>query len=223
MTKIARKNHIIFCGNVTPTGNIAQYGSLKAATPAYSGDPEIISSLSAWGFGWSQAVVSNQAPALQDVNAVEYVHSYQIGYLLQQGIAEWNTTTVYYIGSLVSDSTGAIFKSLTDNNTGNALTDVTKWICYYSDKIATASSNYTVATDIGYVRATGAAAITITLPQAVSDNAGRKIRVKSALTANALLTLSCTGGSLIDGVASIILVKNSCLEVISNGSSWDIV
>jgi hypothetical protein len=128
MSKIVRKTQQVFGGNLVASNNIAQFGSLKAGSIAYSLDPAVIQSLAAWGNGWSAAVTNNNAPALQDLNAFCYLSSLQLAYLMQAGVAEWDSGTTYYTGSLVQDGSGNIFYSLVDSNLNNALTDITKWV-----------------------------------------------------------------------------------------------
>lgn len=126
MPKILRAFQKIFCGDVPASGNIAQFGSLKAGTPNYSDDPAVIQGLSAFGQGWAQAVIQQKSPALQDFNAIQHLVTRQLAYLLQAGIAEYDSATTYYIGSVVNSS-GAFYVSKTDANTGNAVTNTTYW------------------------------------------------------------------------------------------------
>ena len=136
MAKIVRAFQKIFCGDVSGTNNVSQFGSLKAGTPVYSPDPDTIQALAAFKQGWAQALVDNGAPTLQDWNALEYLITRQLAYVFQAGIAEWNTATTYYAGSLVTNGAGVIYRSLADDNTGNALSDSTKWV--YSRALAQA-------------------------------------------------------------------------------------
>lgn len=126
MSKITRAFQKIFCDGVAATENIAQFGSLKEASPAYSKDPTVIQGLAAFDEGWASAVVTNNAPALQDENALFFLITRQLAYLFQAGIAEWDASTVYYTGSLCQ-SAGKIYRSLVDTNTNNAVTNTTKW------------------------------------------------------------------------------------------------
>lgn len=127
MTKIARASQKVFAGGIVATNNISVYGSLKAGTPTYSNDPATIQSLDAWIYGWGSAVVSNQAPALQDVNAVDYLLSRQIAYLLQQGIAEYDADTEYHQHSYCSVN-GVLYRSVQNTNLNHAVTDNTWWL-----------------------------------------------------------------------------------------------
>ncbi len=126
MAKITRAFQKIFADGITPTGNIAVFGSLAAGSPAYSKDPVAIQSLSQWSQGWGPSIIGNQSPALEDFNAYQYLISRQIAYLLQAGIAEWEATTVYYTGSFCAVA-GVIYRSKTDANQGNAVSDIVNW------------------------------------------------------------------------------------------------
>jgi hypothetical protein len=131
MAKLSVKKQLLFGGSLTPTGNIAQFGSLAAAAPAYSGDPATIQSLAAWLNGLAAALINAPnglaSPALEDLNGLFYVLTYQLAYLKQAGLAEWDATVTYYIGSWAQNGAGIPYVSLTDNNTNNILTDTNNW------------------------------------------------------------------------------------------------
>lgn len=126
MSKIVRKISKIF-GSAAATGEVKQFGSLAEAAPANSTDPTVIQALSRWVGGWYDAVLGGNAPTIQDRNAVDFVNSYQISYLLQQGIAEYEVGTDYHIDSFCSFG-GSIYKSIANDNTGNPVSDDTKWV-----------------------------------------------------------------------------------------------
>lgn len=147
MAKITRKSQKIFGGDLTASGNIGVFGSLKAGSPAYSTDPETIQS-SHYPLGWADAVVANNAPALQDMNGLFYNDSYQLAYLSQTGVPEWDDATTYYIGSVVNDGTGRLYTSLTDNNLNNALSSSANWKSIENSSPVDAK-NYTLASSVG--------------------------------------------------------------------------
>ena len=120
MPKIPRKTAFIFAENAVST-DIEQFGSMAVSgTPNYTTDPDVIQALPAWGLGWTSALVGpNNTEFKQDRNAVDYVASRQIAYILQQGVAEWDSGTTYYTGSIVQYS-GNIYQSLVDTNLNNA-------------------------------------------------------------------------------------------------------
>jgi len=221
MAKLTRAFQKIFCGDVTPVNNVAVFGSLKAGAPSFSSDPDTIQSLPAFTQGWTSAVVLNQAPAMQDMNALQFLFSRQIAYLMQMGIPEYLDTETYYIGSLVQNS-GKIYISLTNSNVGNALT-TSNWGVVFTKQISSVSANYTVLKDDFLVKATGSSVFTITLPQAVSANAGEEHKIKSNMTAGVFVNVAAAGGSLIDGQTIIQLSKNDSMSVVSDGSQWMVI
>ena len=133
MAKITRKTASIFAGSASPAPNgIAQFGSLAASAAAYSTDPATIQALSEWLAGWNSALVSGAAPAIEDMNAVHYVFGYQLAYLLQQGIAEWDAGTTYYTNGFCSYN-GVIYQSLADANLNNTPSlDGAYWVPFNS-------------------------------------------------------------------------------------------
>jgi hypothetical protein len=126
MAKITRKTQKVFGGSLTATNNIAKFGSLKIGAAAYSLDPDDIQT-SEYDNGLAASLINNNAPTLQDLNSLFFLLSRQIAYQMQTGVPEYDAGTTYYIGSLVNDGNGVIYKSLTDANVGNALSDATKW------------------------------------------------------------------------------------------------
>jgi hypothetical protein len=110
---------------------MAEFGSLAAGSPTtYSGStitPAIIQTLSNYLSGWLSAVVGANSPAIEDMNALCYLFAYQLSYLMQLGVSEWDSGTTYYIGSVVQDGAGNLFVSLTNANLNNALTSAANW------------------------------------------------------------------------------------------------
>jgi hypothetical protein len=223
MAKITRKFQRVFCGDVPANNVVAQFGSLKASLPQYSSDPDVIQQLAAWGAGWTGATVANSAPPLQDMNALFYVLSRQMGYLMQTGIAEYNSSTIYYIGSLAYDGVNNIYKCLDDDVTNIPFSDTTKWVLFHSDKRTEISANYVVLFGDKDIVATAAIDLTVTLPQALTENKGRIINIKSKLTGGKLITISASGGSLIDGNASVAISNGSNISLRSSGGDYEIV
>lgn len=83
----------------------------------------------AWTGGWIQAVLgASKFPAVEDMNAVNYVFSYQLGYLFERGIPEYDSGTTYNIGDITrAAGTGNIYISKIDTNLGNALSVTADW------------------------------------------------------------------------------------------------
>ena len=126
MTTLARKTSLLFGSTAT---DIGQFGSAAASAPALSTDPAVIQSLSEWGGGWLSATLgANKFPAVEDMNAVDYVNSYQATYLLQEGMAEYDAGTNYSQYAMCKNpGTFQIYGSLAANNIGHALTDGAHW------------------------------------------------------------------------------------------------
>lgn len=130
MAKITRKNQKIFASNAGANG-ITEYGTPASGSPSYSTDPDNIQTTD-WETGWSAAALAgSEIPTFQDFNGIHYTLSYNVAYLLQEGIAEWNTATEYHQNSIVKKTgTYELYGSKTNNNTGNALpsqADNTDW------------------------------------------------------------------------------------------------
>lgn len=126
MTKIARATQKVFGDDVVAQDQHCVFGSLKAGTASYSKDPATIQSLAAWGLGWKGATVNNQAPVLQDLNALCYLLTRQIAYGFQMGVPEWDSGTEYHQYS-VCQSSGILYISLIDSNLAQSLSDTSKW------------------------------------------------------------------------------------------------
>lgn len=131
MARLPRKTQQIFGGSLAAAGNIAVFGSLAASAPNYSLDLATIQSLPAFANAWAAALINtpggNASPALQDMNALFYLLTTQIAYLMQSGVAEWDSATTYFTGNWVLVS-GVGYVSKTDNNqNNNPVTDVNNW------------------------------------------------------------------------------------------------
>lgn len=146
MAKITRKTQKIFGGN---SSNNAQYGSARAGTFVFDNDPDVIQALPAWESGINAATVSGQnLPALEEEQGVTFVATRQIAYILQEGIAEYDSGTEYHINSVVKMAgTVVIYASVADNNAGNPLSDVTKWKRLCDLATVQPLNNYTAVTD----------------------------------------------------------------------------
>lgn len=135
MAKIPRRTALQFGASYlgAPTGQIAQFGSVRTGIPVYSGDPAVIQSLAAWLSAWSAAVVANPGgnnqPTLEEMNGVLACLSYFTMYQQQESILEWDADTIYFQGSWAkaTDGSGAPYISKTDNNQDNALSDTNNW------------------------------------------------------------------------------------------------
>lgn len=123
MTKIERKTQKIFAGNAD-TDELAVFGSMISGTPVYNDDIEALQS-EAYTEGWKAAVAANEAPFMEEMNAVQYGFSKQLAYLFQQGIPEWDAGTTYYLNSFCQVG-GVIYKSMQDENINHSPADDTE-------------------------------------------------------------------------------------------------
>ena len=130
MARLTRKTSKLFCENALQS-DVGQFGSLNAGTKVETKDIDTIQNLPAWQDGWQAAGLGqNCYPTRQERNGLDYVQSYMVNYLIQEGIAEYDVGTTYYTGSVVKLINGTdvqLFKSIADSNTGNALTNTSYW------------------------------------------------------------------------------------------------
>ena len=119
MTKYNRPNGKLFGSSAT---NIGRFGSGQAGeTYTTTTDPNVANTLGThWEEGWNGAVVSQApytAPFIEDMNAVNYVNSYNSAYLLQRGIPEYSATEEYQEDSVCTYN-GEIWICQTDGTVG---------------------------------------------------------------------------------------------------------
>jgi hypothetical protein len=225
MTKIARKHQKIFCDQ-TATYNLGIFGSFAAAAADYSDDPDEIQGLAAWGAGLAASLIANCPPFLEEFNGLFNLLSRQIAYIMQSGIPEYLAATEYHVGSLVSDGLGGIYVSVANTNTGNALSDETKWMLFLSSKIRETDSNFvTVASDdmtILLGATTDAYPVLVILPAASAANTGRLVVLKKLFTGGTgNVQIQVDGGGNIDGVSSkTVSSQYTTTRLVSDGSQW---
>lgn len=104
----------------------AQIGSLAAGTPAFTNDPVAMQALDNFKQGLYGVCIGENSPSLEDINALYFLVTRQLAYILQQGVAEWDSETDYHIGQICSEN-GTLFVSIQDDNLNNDLTDVLWW------------------------------------------------------------------------------------------------
>ncbi|MBZ5673720.1 MAG: hypothetical protein LAP61_05680 [Acidobacteriia bacterium] len=124
MARLTRKTLKQFAGSAGAVAlGVGEFGSAQAGSPAFSTDPTVIQSLAAWLGGWTNATLgASKFPCLEDMNAVDFVHSYMLAYQFQEGISEYDSGTTYYVDSIVKvPGTVKLYASLTNANQGNAL------------------------------------------------------------------------------------------------------
>lgn len=226
MAKITRKYQKQFA-DLGYTGNLGQFGSYAAGSPVYSDNIDTLTSLSAYGSGLASALVNNAPPALQDINGLFYGLTKQLRYMFQSGIAEWNASVTYYIGSLVHDSAGNVYISLINDNTNQARTIETKWMLLKSSKIRTDTGSVVeVAYNDYIVMCSYVGEVLCIIPDAVSTNKGRVIIIKSLVPTGAgqhvdVQTLNAQNidGATPNTLSSLYTVR----KYVSNGTTWDVI
>lgn len=120
MTALTRKFQKIFAGSATNNG---VFGSGQAGTKVTSTDVATLQGLSAYSNGWNDAVISGRLiPPLEEFQSLNYINTYQLAYIFQEGIPEWETATEYRANSIVKKTgTTQLYSSLIAPNIGNAL------------------------------------------------------------------------------------------------------
>lgn len=197
MSRLTRYTQQIF-GSTAGLNQMAEFGSLAASDPQlYSGStitPAIIQTLSNYLSGWFGAVMGGNSPAIEDMNSLCYLFAYQLAYILQAGVPEWDSGTTYYTGDLVQSS-GILYVSLSDTNLNNNPTsDTTHWFtpvqngCLTPNTIPnsmTLPANQTLQ----WPNATIGSGVTVTVPSNAYMNSLNKI----VLNGTGNLTISGTG------------------------------
>ncbi len=145
MSKIPRVFQKIFGSNASNNG---QFGSAAAGTKVLSTDLPTLMGLAAYLAGWSAATVSgDNLPTLEEMQGLNFINTTQLAYIFQEGIPEYDASTTYFINSIVKKAgTYQIYGSVTDNNTGNALSNGTYWTLLQDLSAPTTSGMVLLAT-----------------------------------------------------------------------------
>lgn len=225
--KLIIKDQKIFANSGNYANVIAKFGSYKGGEPSYSDDPDVIQGYTgatghtgltgqnAWSEGWFAAVDNNLCPTIQDMNAFFYVVTRQIKQMMESGLPEWISTINYCLGSFVRNSDGIIFISLVDNNLNNVLSDTSKWMVYWPNKVHTkgTNNNYTVAYDDYIIRCDGTTSDDdkyVFLPTASAAYENRVIHIV-VLNCNPTYPITCEG---------ITIKKWESATFICDGATW---
>ena len=127
MAKLDRKDVKIFAENSKET-LITEFRTedSQGSTASFSRDPDVIQNAN-YSQGWvSNTNNLNTKIYGEDLNAVNYVLSYLLKYLYENGIAEWKSTTTYYQNSICKVN-NALYLSLQDDNIGNNPTNTVSY------------------------------------------------------------------------------------------------
>lgn len=206
---------------------IAQIGSLAAGTPVYSIDPDVLQALSNYVDGWFDVTIGNNSPAIEDMNALCYLYAYQLAYILQTGVAEWNATTNYFTNSMVS-SGNQVYVSLIDNNLNNAVTTA-NWAVLAPSNVhlvdPSTDSPYTMTkADNGkiFMVDSTTAAMVFTLPDPTVDaNFNFQVIDSGGNSAVNNITVNPHASEKINGLSSFILSSAYAQASFkTNGTDW---
>lgn len=126
-TKLTRYTQKIFAGD-SGAQELAAFATMQTGSPVYTDNIETLQN-SNYEKGWTQAVVMGFAPFLEEFNAVQYAFSYQLAYLLQNGVAEWSASENYFINSWCQYG-GELYQSQSANNLNNnpSTDNGTNWV-----------------------------------------------------------------------------------------------
>lgn len=214
LTRIHQK---IFSENAANNG---QFGSLQTGTKVETPDISVLQALAAYQEGWSDAVISGEElPSLEEFNGLHKIETEQLQYLLNKGIPEYSADAEYYIGDIQREVGGRkLYRSITDNNIGNALTDTLNWEIYYdpdnsifdnvtiNNKLNTQPNTATISS--GAITYTGAYMIIDTEGGAATDNL---VTINGGNNGDRLtlrIQDSARNIFLIDGVGNIEMIDN---------------
>lgn len=154
MAKILRYN-----GNLVPFAS-ASLGTERTIFGGVTQADDITSQFTAdFLRGWGIVGPSDQ-PTLQDFNAVSYTNSLILSYLHQIGVAEYNPSQEYHIGSFANVS-GVLYVSNINNNVGNApASSPSQWKALPEHGLTrfTANGSFTVPSGVTVIYVSGCAA-----------------------------------------------------------------
>lgn len=220
MAKITRKFFQIFGSNPGPD-QMGVFGSLANNTPTYSTDPEVIQGLGNWLTGWFAAVVGLNSPSIEEMNSAMFVFAYQLGYMLEMGVPEWNAQTTYFTGSMVN-SGGVIYISLQDTNLNHALTD-NAWWKLNSGAFKTVTGTYSAAlTDDIILANPTSASFQLTLPDCNTVPIGKSFTIKNiaALSSNNTVTPTCVNFFIDYAHSYQALNPGESVTIKNDGAVW---
>ncbi len=221
MTALGRVTQKKF-GSSAATNEAAIFGSLAAGTPTYVNTPfdaaAMVSIQSNANFlaGWYSAILGNNSPTIQDMNALFILAFYQLSYLLEAGVPEWIATTTYYTYSIVrggSSTNGGLYQSITDSNLNNAVTDTTYWKRIDNTGITTkaVANVVTVLTaadsDITFDVTTTAGVASFTLPATIPAGFTFTVKDVTGNFATNPVTITRSGSETIEGYAGNFLCE----------------
>jgi len=121
MAKIVRYNGNLaaFGSNAAGVERTVFGGVLQSDTLADNINADF---LTGWGI-----VSASTPPSKQDFNGLGYTTTFLLSYLHQMGIAEWNSSQEYYLGSATITAGNLYISKVTPNTGNNPATDTVSW------------------------------------------------------------------------------------------------
>lgn len=227
MSDLAKVVQKLF-GSTAGADQISVFGSKFAGVPSFTTDPATIQSLGNFLEGWYSGAVGGSAPTIQDMNALFVLLTYQIAYLQQKGISEWDATAQYIAHKSVVQAGGYLFLCTVDslNDTPLSSLGFIHWTLLAQGNMAGGVSAGTVllnpTTRTFITSAAVDSVYTIATPSSYADNfpVGAEVTFICNNTAGAKSTISTDGlGLTINGLTSYptgLLVGDSltlrCIE-----------
>jgi hypothetical protein len=227
MSRLARYTQLLF-GTGAGTNQMAEFGSKQNGTPArYSGStitPSIVQGLANYLDGWFAAIIGVSSPTIEDMNALCFLFAYQLAYIMQEGIPEYDSGTTYFTGSLCS-SGGQIYVSLVDNNIGNALLAFNFWAIYDGRQTGYSSDQTLNASEEIVFSSSSGGNVTITLAPLASVPRGKRYTIKDVGNGSFTTSLKGSGSDPIDGnnIYASTLGQNDSVTVIAAVTNWYVI
>ena len=125
MAKLDRVHQKIFA-STAPSSDIGVIGSLHEGNPTEAASVQDIQSLAAFEAGIRSIVIGENSPIIEEDNALYKLITYQLAYLLQNGVPDWSDSTTYYEDQFCKNN-GIIYRSKEDSNTGNDVSNTLFW------------------------------------------------------------------------------------------------
>lgn len=209
MSKLTRVLQRLFASTSGST-QIGVFGSLAAGSPQYAGsDALAVQALPNFEAGWPGAVVGGNSPAIEDLNALCYLYGYQLAYLFQQGIPEYDGSTVYYFASVFQS--GGSFYQVTYGSASGVSGQAPPNTTYYKSFILDGSPTLFISSDSGS-NAIGPGSVTVVLSGSLAALNNNPIEISIIPTLGSakfsLISTTTLGPSAINTEMLVYLYRN---------------
>lgn len=129
MAKLARKTQKLF-GENSSNDQMTAFGSPTLDNPVFTRDISQIQSAE-YAKGWFPTILDGAIrPYAEDMNGMFYLFTYQLKYLFEQGVPEWDSGTTYYKNSLAKYGTEIYISTANNNTNHNPSNTVGYWQWY---------------------------------------------------------------------------------------------